>query len=351
MRKIHTAALALFGLVLGAASLTLATAASNPSPVLVRRAVVPAVAGDDSVPSNSTAGATATATPSPTPLAGACAGIRTPVKVLSDAAANFDRTPHSTSMFSLLMKERPAGIIDTTPRRSDESSVIELAATILGFRRTNGGGIELVIAQSPSGDPMVASFPPPGCLNDTPIADRAALNSARIAVQQACGVPADSGSFKPLGGKATLRGVPFWGPKHTDMSGAVNGIELGPVLSFQMDDGETCSATSNLTPTPTPTVVVTAVLTSVSPQTAAPGEQVLITISVAPQTPGKFCGYQIWDAGSHLISEADLVATDAQGHITWHVTLPQDIDIGDASVQPICPGLPTKGSARLAIHP
>lgn len=347
MRKLNTFGLALLGLLLAAGSLSFALAANPPAPQLTRRAFMPAVAGDDSafIPSQST--------PTPAQSSG-CAGLRTEVKVLADALAAFDRTPQLAAVNILLAAARPEGITDSTPRIVPaEARVVEVTAYLLGYRRTSSGGIDLAIAQSPGGEAITASFPGASCLSDTPDADKGAMNAARIGLQQACGNPPSSGIFKPLGGSAKLRGVPFWGSKHTNTIGAASGIELGPVLFFEFNDATSCDADAAKTPFPTktPTPVVQEILTNVLPQVASPGATIQVTISTDPAVAGKLCGYQIWDSNVQLVSEAQPGPTGADGKVSWQVTLPPGMPLGEARVQPMCPGLPTDGSARLTIVP
>src|SRR5690606_27248200 len=193
MRKLNTLGLALLGLVLAAGSFGFATAADSPAPALVRRAFIPAVAGDDSVfvPGQSTA--------TPTPQPGGCAGPRTDVKVLADALAGFDRAPEAATVNQLLMAERPAGITNATARIDQfEARVVEMTVYLQGYQRTASGGIELAIAQSPAGEAMLAYFPPTPCLANTPVETLALISSARTALQLACGNPPDSGIYKPL---------------------------------------------------------------------------------------------------------------------------------------------------------
>jgi hypothetical protein len=346
MRKLNTLALALIGVALAVGSLSFALAANTATPPITRRAVVPGVAGDTSTfnPGSSTS------TPTPTPEVFGCAGLRTNIKILADDDAGFDRTAVASSLFALVNAERPDGITDSSPRFAPfESRVVEVTASLVGFRRTSGGGIELVISAGPGGDLMAASFPSQSCLANASDADRAAANAARIALMQKCGNAPDSGVFKPLGGTATLQGVPFWGAKHTDGYGSPSGIELGPVLKFDFNPATECSANAKPTPTPSPTTVVSEILTSVYPQSLARGDELQITILTVPRTAGKLCGYQLWDAEVNLVSSSDPVATGADGLVTWSVTIPGDMPIGQARVQPNCPGLPTNGSAPFMV--
>jgi hypothetical protein len=360
MRFLNTWALALAGCVLAAASLAFALAADDPEPESPgARVFLPGIAGDDATFNPGSGPGTVTPSPSATAttIPVGCAGPRTNVKILADGAAGFDRTPQDSTVGLLMIGERPGGVTNTTPRISpDETRVVSVTAYLLGYQRTNGGGIDLAIAMVDGGEAMIASFPGPGCTSDTPIEDRAAMNSARLALQQACGNPPDSGVFKPIGGTAKLTGVPFWGREHTSTLGAASGIELGPVLSFAFNPATSCDANASKTPYPTatPTPVVTEVLVSVIPQVASPGQEVEVKVFTIPAVANKSCSFQIWGpdpVGQVVASGGPSMTTLPTGTISWMVTLPADMALGSYRVQRDCPGLPTAGAARLTIIP
>jgi|GEM_PF-5362261 len=359
MRNLNIFGLAAAGIALAAASLGFAVAADSPrerAPQLAgtSRVFLPAVAGDDSTldPDHTPdALPTASATSSATPIPAGCAGPRTPVKILADGGS-FDRTPQASTVGLLMIMERPGGITNATARIApDETRVVEVTANLLGFSRTASGGIDLAIAMTPGGQAMIASFPGNGCMTSTGIQDKAQVNAARLALQQACGNPPDSGAFKPLGGTAKITGVPFWGKQHTNTLGAASGIELGPVLKFEFNPATSCDADASKTPYPTatPTPVVQEILIGIGPQVSTPGSDLTIMIITVPAVAGKMCGYEIWDPHIKLVASAPLTATGADGRITWTITLPADMALGESRVQPKCPGLPTDGSARLTI--
>lgn len=344
MRKLNTLALAAVGLALVIGSLSFALTASGAEPVLVRQAVVPGIAGDSSTfnPGQQS---------TPTPEAFGCAGFRTPIKLLSDPAGGFDRTPVVSSFFALVSATRPDGVTDKSARFAPfESQVAEITGTLVGFRRTSGGGIDLVISQGAGGDLMVASFPGQGCLAGANDADRAAVNAARIALAQKCGNPPDSGIFKPLGGNATLQGVPFWGSKHTDGYGAPSGIELGPVLKFEFNPATSCDADASKTPYPTATntPVIQEIPINVSPATAYPGQAIVVTIRTVPVSAGRTCSYKIFDSAGQTVAQGT-TTTNAQGEAIFNATLPVTTALGNASAVPSCIGAVTDGGFRLAI--
>jgi len=344
MRKLNTLALAIAGMALFAGSLSFALAASSAAPTLTRRAIVPAVASDDS---SFNPGQQSTPTPEPF----GCAGLRTPIKILTDPDAGFDRTPVASSFAALSGATRPDGITDSTPRFEPfESQVVEITAALVGFRRTSGGGVELVITQGGGGDLVAASFPSPSCLATASDADRAAVNMARIALAQSCGNPPDSGIFKPLGGTATLRGVPFWGSKRTDGYGASSGVELGPVLGFTFNPATSCDADAAKTPYPTATStpVLQEMTINVSPAQPSPGDALVVTIRTIPAVVGRSCSFKIYDSTMRFVAEGTTL-TNAQGEAIFQTTLPADTALGVGGATPYCVGGNTDGSFLLRV--
>ena len=354
MRFSLPALLAALGLLAAFAALPFALAADAPAAPIVRRAYVPALAGD----SASGFGLPATATPtlpvSATPTLGACAADRSAIRTLSDAAAAFSRIPVLVSIFELVDLPRPA-ITGSTPRIAPaESRVVQLNAWLRGFTRKSNGAIELLISPAPGGPIMVAAFPPPGCLAGASPADQDAMAAARSALSNRCGV-APVGTIAELAGPISISGVPFWGATHTDgQTGAPNGIELGPVLSFEKKDALDCqpSSYSGQTPTPTPTVILGSMSINISPTSAPRGATVVATIHTQPATPGIACSIIAWDNEMHLMHESADKPTGAGGTATFSFTIPAGAATGsDARVTPRCSGFPTIGSARLTITP
>lgn len=344
MRKFNTLALAFTGLALLLGTLGVAFAANTAAPQLTRQAVVPGLAGDSSVLSP---GQTST----PTPPSSGCAGLRTPIKILADADAGFSRDPVPAGFSELALATRPGGITDSTARILPfEGRVVEITATLVGFRRTAGGGMELVITQGSGGDIMAASFPSASCLAPAADADRAASNSARLALIQACGTAPDSGIFKPLGGTATIRGVPFWGSPRTDGYGAPSGIELGPVLGFAFNPATSCDANASKTPYPTATStpVLQEMTINVSPAQPYPGQDVTVTINTIPTVVGRSCSFKIYDSTSTTVAEGTTL-TNAEGKAIFHTTLPVTTALGNGGATPYCVGGNTDGSFLLRV--
>jgi hypothetical protein len=351
MRFPHLAVIAAAGVAIAFASLPFALAAGEPAPALVRQAVLPVVAGDDAT--GSPAPATGTPTASPAATFDTCAGERSPVRTLTDPAAGFSRTPAQSSIFALLALERPA-VGPATPRIAPtETGVVELDVWLRGFIRRNSGAIELLVSNSPTGPVLLANFPPQGCIAKASAEDQAAMTTARIELVGRCGLPI-TGGMTTIAGPAKLRGVPFWGKPGDGLAGAPGGIELGPVLAFEMAEGLDCDPGTYKDGIPTPTPVPTAKSMTIgaAPLFVARGQEVQVTIYTQPATEGIACWYVAWDNAMVQMAQGETKLTGPDGTASWSFTIPLDAATGsDGRVTPYCTGISPTGSARLTILP
>ena len=354
MRVPQLAVFAAAAVALAFASLPFALAADQPAPALVRQAILPVVAGDDAAGFGLPATATPQATSTPAAPLDTCAGERSPVKTLTDTAAGFGRTPAASSIFALQALERPT-VGPATPRLAPtETGVVELDVWLRGFIRRNNGAIELLISNSPTGALMMANFPPQGCIAKAAPEDQAAMTTARIELVSRCGIPI-TGGITQIAGPAKLRAVPFWGTQRPDgMTGAPSGIELGPVLAFEMAAGLDCDPETykDGIPTPTPVPVPNSITINITPQTAARGTTIAVTIFTQPAMSGVACSFVAWDNGLELMAQGSTKQTGPDGTAAWSFAIPLDAAIGtDGRVTPSCAGVNTTGSARLVILP
>jgi hypothetical protein len=276
----------------------------------------------------------------------------------------------------LLALERPAGLGSASPRDlTSEGRALELGAWLRGAMRTQGGGIELLVSASPGGPLLRARFPSIECAAGASAADRAAMEAARVAFIQRCGVP-PAGQWRPLGGPVTLVGVPAWGERRlSGIDGAPSGIELAPVLDFDMPEGATCDPTQLPGPVPgfgqpggpTPTATPSAaleMLVHVDPVRVNRGAQVTVTIIVQepagaggtprPGPAGIQCSYKAFDVALNELARGGPSPTGADGTVSWTFTIPATAVLDTASrengrVQPTCQGISPRGSARLEI--
>lgn len=359
MRLPHLAVVAAAGVALAFASLPFALAADQQAPALVRQAVLPVVAGDDSNGFSTFATPAPAATSTPAPQLNTCAGQRSPVKTLTDQAAAFDRAAVPSSVFALLELERPTVGPATGRIAPAESGVVELNVWLRGFTRKSSGAIELLISTGPTGPVMMANFPPQGCISDAAQADQSAMTTARIALVNRCGLPITSG-ITEIAGPAKVRGVPFWGAQKFDgISGAGSGIELGPVLSFEMAEGLDCKPETyaNGIPTPTPVPVPDSITIGLIPQTAPVGATVAVTIYTQPAMAGVSCSWEARDHGQGdglgaIMGVGETKLTGPDGTVSWELVIPLNALTGsDGRVTPKCSGVNTTGSARLTITP
>lgn len=354
MRLPHLAVVAAAGVAFAFASLPFALAADQPAPALVRQAILPVVAGDDAAGFGLPATAAPAATATPAPPLNTCAGERSPVKTLSDTAAAFDRTAAASSIFALQALERPA-VGPASPRLAPtETGVVELNVWLRGFIRRNNGAIELLVSNSATGAVMMANFPPQGCLSGAAPEDQAAMTTARIDLVSRCGLPI-TGGMTTIAGPATLRAVPFWGTQRPDgVAGAPSGIELGPVLAFEMAEGLDCDPETykDGIPTPTPIPVPDTITINLTPQTAARGTTIAVTIYTQPAMSGVACSFVAWDNGIELMAQGETKQTGPEGTVSWSFAIPLDAATGDdGRVTPSCAGVNTTGSGRLVILP
>lgn len=359
--------------LLGALLVSLAAAGSSstaPQSALPHRAILPAVAADSAIDAPPPATPTTPPAPTATPTltANAACGYRADVRALADPlAGEVDRAPAARTIATLLALARPAGLTAASPRQLDsEGRAVALTAWLRGAMRTPQNTIELLISTGPEGPLLRARLVSTACSQGASDADRAAMEAARIAFLNRCGVPSAS-QWTPLGGQVTLVGVPAWGePRTAGLDGAPTGIELAPVLAFEMPQGASCSPsqTPGATTTPTPDADLE-VLVHVDPIRVARGQQVTVTIIVqyrpgpggspTPGPAGILCSYSAYDVALTLLAQGGPAPTGPAGTVSFTFTVPTWATPDTASrengrIQASCQGLPPPpGAARLEI--
>jgi hypothetical protein len=165
-----------------------------------------------------------------------CGIERWSVKTLADPAGRkLGLVPKATTIRALRRKSAPA-YLSLRRIRGAEGTTFRVRAKLVEMKLEDDSDIHLVIADPKrTGATMIAEFPAASCsLGATPKA-RAKMRRARSALIGACGSP--SGSFRRLGGTATISGVGFFDQIHGQTGVAPNGIELHPVVDFS---GATC---------------------------------------------------------------------------------------------------------------
>ena len=117
-------------------------------------------------------------------------------------------------------------------RGSDvESTVYELRARLVSATLEKGDEIHLVIKGMTSAKTMIVRFPTVACSTQGHAAAKRLIRSAREALAASCAIPEKS-SVMMLKGRATIRGVGFFGAGRGQTGASPNGIELAPVLGF-----------------------------------------------------------------------------------------------------------------------
>src|SRR4029079_2785868 len=107
----------------------------------------------------------------------------------------------------------------------------EVRARLVSATLEKGGEIHLVIKGMTSAKTMIVRVPTVACSSKaTPQAKRL-IRSAREALGASCAIPEKS-SVMMLKGRASIRGVGFFGAERGQTGASPNGIELAPVLGF-----------------------------------------------------------------------------------------------------------------------
>ena len=325
--------LALVLAVLGLAGMAATLAASSSKAddnTMVFRAVAPQLAGDSAEGFSTFATTTPVATATPTGFG--CVGARSAIRTLTDGGAGFSRTASATSLSQLLLTAKPESAPGLS-RVSPESSVVKFEAYIIST--ANGmGSVVANVANSPGDFQVQAGFPLQPCIEDASDADRGAMNSARIALQQACGQPG-AGS---LGGKVVIEGVPHWREQNGQQV-----ISIWPVLKFQLADGWNCKGVPpTATPTTTPVPDIDVLYLSVNPQFAQVGQDVEVTAMPQPPAPGRSCTLNTYaDAGLNTwqnLPGMGTKTTNANGEASWTVAIPEGAALGQGKFQVSCEG-------------
>ena len=319
--------------VLGLAGMAATLAASSSKAddnTMVFRAVAPQLAGDSAAGFSIFATTTPVATATPTGFG--CVGARSAIRTLTDGGAGFSRTASATSLSQLLLTAKPESAPGLS-RVSPETGVVKFEAYIIST--ANGmGSVVANVANSPGDFQVQAGFPLQPCIEDASDADRGAMNSARIALQQACGQPG-GGS---LGGKVVVEGVPHWREQNGQQV-----ISIWPVLKFELADGWTCKGVPpTATPTTTPVPDIDVLYLSVNPQFVQVGGSVEVTAMPQPPAPGRSCTFNTY-SDADLNSWQDLPGmgtktTNAEGEASWTVAIPEGAVLGQGRFQVSCEG-------------
>lgn len=172
---------------------------------------------------------------------GSCARLyRQSVRTLNDPSANkVRRSLTAVPVSRLASLSRPPKVHAATPRlKGPERRIfrvrVKLVSMRLGAGQSRTGEIELVVADSRTGQRMVVGFADPACAAGTRLGQITAARSARDRLLTACGVPPDT-HYARLRGGAQIAGVGFFGPPVGPFA-TRNGLQLRPSLEFRSNE-------------------------------------------------------------------------------------------------------------------
>lgn len=159
-----------------------------------------------------------------------CGSERWSVKTLTDPAASYIAAEPVETTVLALSEAIPPRFSPKAPRvAAEELMVLELTADIVGWKSEADGDLHVVIEDG--GRSMVVEFPDPECV----VGARweAEQVAARQELLRLLGKP--SKRYRKLGRpvRVRLRGVGFFDVGHGQAGGAINSIELHPVLGVK----------------------------------------------------------------------------------------------------------------------
>ena len=169
---------------------------------------------------------------------GPCTGPRWPVKTLADPAAQYvDRVPMEATVAELAALRNLPVVKGKSARLPQvETRLRTVAVELVAGKLVHDGDLQLVVRDPGGKTTMIAELPDVSCLT-TGVSgpDRAAMTTARGAVQRAC--PTLGKKNIRLTGRAVLTGVQFHDTPHAGDAEADNArgaaadeVELHPVL-------------------------------------------------------------------------------------------------------------------------
>src|SRR4051794_16549339 len=161
-----------------------------------------------------------------------CGVERWSIKTLADPLGRkLGLVPRAATIRALRRKSVPAYLSLRRMLRG-EGTAFRVRAKLVEMKLEDDGDIHLVIADPQrTGATMIAEFPAATCTGGATPNARLKMRHARSALIAACGSP--SGSFRRLGGTATISGVGFFDQIHGQTGVAPNGVELHPVVGFR----------------------------------------------------------------------------------------------------------------------
>jgi hypothetical protein len=167
-----------------------------------------------------------------------CGSERWAVKTLSDeeaACVNF--TPRHTTVSWLVSQDVPMRLPEQSRSGTIECQVWKLTGHLLEFKAEDDGDFHIVLADLEKPDlTMIVEIPDPSCVGVCDSPHRAEMVEARESFTQVFGLPSRRFQRVTQTVMVTVTGVGFFDFKHRQTGLAPNGIELHPVIGFQVDN-------------------------------------------------------------------------------------------------------------------
>jgi hypothetical protein len=167
-----------------------------------------------------------------------CGTERWEVKTLSDEDAtcvNF--TPKQTTVSWLVSEQVPERLPEQSRSGTIECQVWQVTGKLLEFKAEDDGDFHIVIADLERPDlTMIVEIPDPECSGACASAHGADIARARADFTQAFGMPVKRFHRLSQAKIVTVIGVGFFDCKHRQTGLAANGVELHPVIGFEVGD-------------------------------------------------------------------------------------------------------------------
>jgi hypothetical protein len=165
-----------------------------------------------------------------------CGTERWAVKTLSDpSAACVDFTPRHTTVSWLVSQDGPQRLAEQGRSGTIECQVWELTGQLVEFKAEDDGDFHIVLADLEKPDlTMIVEIPDPSCTGVCDSPHRAEIVRARENFIQVFGLPPKRFQRMTQTVTVTITGVGFFDFKHRQTGLAPNGIELHPVIGFEV---------------------------------------------------------------------------------------------------------------------
>jgi hypothetical protein len=168
-----------------------------------------------------------------------CGTERWAVKTLSDEGSTcIDFTPRETTVFWLVSQAPPERLPDQSRSGAIECQVWKVTAKLVGFKAEDDGDFHIVLADLERPElNMIVEIPDPACDGACASARELDIVRARESFTKAFGEPVKK--FQRVSQTVIVRviGVGFFDFKHRQTGLASNGIELHPLIGFEVNKG------------------------------------------------------------------------------------------------------------------